>query len=251
MEDERFASVPARALVLEYHPHLCLQPDTRRHAIELLERAGYSVAPIFHRERDSVGMLWAWREGQPGPERALVARAASRAAVRSHEKRAACSRPAAPAARAGAARRAPGHRARRSPRRDSRVDEQRRVAGDLGQRAERASRRPARRAPSPPAPAGRSPRRARGRRSTAQRVEALELVGRRPSREAHVVGRCRARRRLRAQLVPRGASRSRAGRAPAGVRRAAARARRAARCRFLCGRLAARRSAATARSPSP
>ena len=67
MEDERFAPVPARALVLEYHPHLCSQPDPRRHAIELLERAGYSVAPIFHRERDSVGMLWAWREGQPGP----------------------------------------------------------------------------------------------------------------------------------------------------------------------------------------
>ncbi len=67
MEDERFASVPARALVLEYHPHLCSQPDPRRHAIELLERSGYSVAPIFHRERDCVGMLWAWRDSQPSP----------------------------------------------------------------------------------------------------------------------------------------------------------------------------------------
>jgi FkbM family methyltransferase len=65
MEDERFASVPARALVLEYHPHLCSQPDPRRHAIGLLEGAGFSVAPIFHRERDAVGMLWAWREDQP------------------------------------------------------------------------------------------------------------------------------------------------------------------------------------------
>jgi FkbM family methyltransferase len=58
--DPRFASVPARAVVLEYHPHLCPGDDARGQAFVLLEKAGYTVAPISHRP-DGIGMLWAWK----------------------------------------------------------------------------------------------------------------------------------------------------------------------------------------------
>jgi FkbM family methyltransferase len=58
--DPRFASVPASAVVLEYHPHLCPGDDARGQAFLLLEKAGYTVAPISHRP-DGIGMLWGWR----------------------------------------------------------------------------------------------------------------------------------------------------------------------------------------------
>jgi len=58
--DPRFAQNPPRAIVLEYHPHLCPGDDPRAAAQEALARAGLSMAPIWHRA-DGYGMLWAWR----------------------------------------------------------------------------------------------------------------------------------------------------------------------------------------------
>jgi FkbM family methyltransferase len=58
--DPRFARNPPRAIVLEYHPHLCPGEDPRAAAQQALARAGLSTAPIWHRD-DGYGMLWAWR----------------------------------------------------------------------------------------------------------------------------------------------------------------------------------------------
>ena len=59
--DPRFRAAPPRALVLEYHPHLCPEPDPRVAAESALEAAGLCVHPLWHRD-DGHGMLWAWRD---------------------------------------------------------------------------------------------------------------------------------------------------------------------------------------------
>ena len=58
--DPRFEDLPARVVVLEYHPYLCPGPDARSAALELLSRAGFEIRPFEHRS-DGTGMLWAWR----------------------------------------------------------------------------------------------------------------------------------------------------------------------------------------------
>jgi FkbM family methyltransferase len=58
--DERFRDVSARALALEYHPHLCPGPDPRAEATRLLSAAGYRTKTVFHDPR-GIGMVWAWR----------------------------------------------------------------------------------------------------------------------------------------------------------------------------------------------
>jgi FkbM family methyltransferase len=58
--DPRFAQRPPRAVVLEYHPHLCPGADPRATAEQALVRANLSIASIWHRD-DGYGMLWAWR----------------------------------------------------------------------------------------------------------------------------------------------------------------------------------------------
>jgi FkbM family methyltransferase len=58
--DARFAQSPPRAIVLEYHPHLCPSADPRSTAQRALAQAGLNTASIWHRE-DGYGMLWAWR----------------------------------------------------------------------------------------------------------------------------------------------------------------------------------------------
>ncbi len=58
--DPRFASNPPRAMVLEYHPHLCPNSAPRITAERALAQAGLQTASIWHRD-DGYGMLWAWR----------------------------------------------------------------------------------------------------------------------------------------------------------------------------------------------
>jgi FkbM family methyltransferase len=62
LADARFRDVPARALVLEYHPHLCPSPDPRATVEALLAEAGW--ANIAHMDFDMPpghGVVWAWR----------------------------------------------------------------------------------------------------------------------------------------------------------------------------------------------
>jgi FkbM family methyltransferase len=58
--DERFASAPPRALVLEYHPLRCPEEDPRGAAARALSAAGLQTTSIWHSD-DGHGMLWAWR----------------------------------------------------------------------------------------------------------------------------------------------------------------------------------------------
>jgi FkbM family methyltransferase len=60
LADERFRDGSAAAVVLEYHPHLCPDPDPRALAERLLRSAGYEVQDIFHAP-DGHGMIWGWR----------------------------------------------------------------------------------------------------------------------------------------------------------------------------------------------
>lgn len=60
LADPRFAELPARVVVLEYHPHLCPRADARAAAVERLAGLGFRVLPFDHRP-DGTGMLWAWR----------------------------------------------------------------------------------------------------------------------------------------------------------------------------------------------
>jgi len=59
--DERFRSVPASVLVLEYHAHLCPEDDPPAVAERALRGAGYEISSIFN-EPDGTGMVWAWRQ---------------------------------------------------------------------------------------------------------------------------------------------------------------------------------------------
>jgi FkbM family methyltransferase len=60
LEDDRFAALPMRAIAMEWHAHLCPEPDAAGRAIRLLERAGFEV----ERQSDDgdCGTLWGWRE---------------------------------------------------------------------------------------------------------------------------------------------------------------------------------------------
>jgi FkbM family methyltransferase len=58
--DPRFRQNPPRAMVLEYHPHLCPGGDPRAAAERALAGADLRTASIWHRD-DGYGMLWAWR----------------------------------------------------------------------------------------------------------------------------------------------------------------------------------------------
>jgi FkbM family methyltransferase len=58
--DPRFRQSPPRAMVLEYHPHLCPDADPRAAAEQALAQAKLSTASIWHSD-DGYGMVWAWR----------------------------------------------------------------------------------------------------------------------------------------------------------------------------------------------
>jgi FkbM family methyltransferase len=59
--DERFPSLPARALVLEYHPHLCPDPDPHAYVRRLLAGAGWTIASSAAERPDGHGVIWAWK----------------------------------------------------------------------------------------------------------------------------------------------------------------------------------------------
>lgn len=61
LADERFGDGGPRAVVLEYHPHLCPGPTPRLEVESRLRTLGYRLESIFHRA-DGHGMLWAWRD---------------------------------------------------------------------------------------------------------------------------------------------------------------------------------------------
>jgi FkbM family methyltransferase len=58
--DPRLAALPAKALVLEYHPELCPEPDPHSAARRRLQAAGFALTTIWRRD-DGHGMLWAYR----------------------------------------------------------------------------------------------------------------------------------------------------------------------------------------------
>jgi FkbM family methyltransferase len=55
LEDDRFATLPASAIYLEYHP-----PHSRELVTDLLASAGYTIEP-FEERGPGLGELWAWR----------------------------------------------------------------------------------------------------------------------------------------------------------------------------------------------
>jgi FkbM family methyltransferase len=57
--DARFREAPPRAVVLEYHRHLCPGTDPRAEAESALRAAGLRVQSIA--EGGDIGMFWAWR----------------------------------------------------------------------------------------------------------------------------------------------------------------------------------------------
>jgi FkbM family methyltransferase len=65
LSDPRFSALPARALALEYHPHLCPAPDPRTLVTALLRGAGWELHEVFHNPDPPLlhgsGMFWAWR----------------------------------------------------------------------------------------------------------------------------------------------------------------------------------------------
>lgn len=61
--DARFRDTAPPVVVLEYHEHLCPGPDPKRLAIELLEQAGFAVAPTFEFDGGQ-GLVWAWRDSR-------------------------------------------------------------------------------------------------------------------------------------------------------------------------------------------
>jgi FkbM family methyltransferase len=61
LADPRFAALPARALVVEYHPHLCPAPDPRGHAEALLTGAGWKLQHMDFDMPPGHGVIWAWR----------------------------------------------------------------------------------------------------------------------------------------------------------------------------------------------
>jgi FkbM family methyltransferase len=60
LRDPRLATLPARAVALEYHPQHAPSADFRAAAHELLREAGYETREIPNAPIGA-GMLWAWR----------------------------------------------------------------------------------------------------------------------------------------------------------------------------------------------
>jgi FkbM family methyltransferase len=61
LADPRLEAAAPPALVLEYHPRFCPEPDPRAAALRALDRIGLETRPFD--ERDGHGMIWAWRVG--------------------------------------------------------------------------------------------------------------------------------------------------------------------------------------------
>jgi FkbM family methyltransferase len=59
--DERFRSVGAAVVALEYHEHGCPDPDPGSFARRLLEEAGYTTLETGFEAGPGNGMLWGWK----------------------------------------------------------------------------------------------------------------------------------------------------------------------------------------------
>jgi FkbM family methyltransferase len=70
LADPRFLAISARAIVVEYHSHLCPEADPERAATNRLVEAGYTVTSAADASltRD-VGVLWAFRAAPTGRTR--------------------------------------------------------------------------------------------------------------------------------------------------------------------------------------
>jgi FkbM family methyltransferase len=62
LDDPRFRQARARAIVLEYHSHLCPEEDPGEAAKRRLEGAGYSVEAGATKPRFGAGLLWGLRK---------------------------------------------------------------------------------------------------------------------------------------------------------------------------------------------
>jgi FkbM family methyltransferase len=66
LSDPRLPAAGPGVIALEYHAHLCPEPDPRAAATDRLRAAGYEVLAVEEASlTDEVGMLWAWRAGAP------------------------------------------------------------------------------------------------------------------------------------------------------------------------------------------
>jgi FkbM family methyltransferase len=66
LADPRFASIPARAVVLEYHGAGCPSADPHAAAAEALERAGFGTLQTARSEspadeQEGLGTIWGWK----------------------------------------------------------------------------------------------------------------------------------------------------------------------------------------------
>ena len=61
LDDPRFGSIAARVIALEYHEHLCPDPDPGRRAAAALEDAGFETTEADFDSPEGHGMLWAWK----------------------------------------------------------------------------------------------------------------------------------------------------------------------------------------------
>jgi FkbM family methyltransferase len=62
LTDPRFAGIPAKTVLMEYHPAGCPGRDARKEAERLLRDAGFTTELIFHGDYNGVGMLRAFRD---------------------------------------------------------------------------------------------------------------------------------------------------------------------------------------------
>jgi FkbM family methyltransferase len=61
LDDPRFRETSPRALVLEYHPHLCPDEDPHEAARRRLEAAGYEIEGFRSKAYVGVGLIWGLR----------------------------------------------------------------------------------------------------------------------------------------------------------------------------------------------
>jgi hypothetical protein len=61
LADRRFGSLSAKVVALEYHEHLCSDPDPAGLARRRLEEAGYEVAESKRETAAVQAMLWGWK----------------------------------------------------------------------------------------------------------------------------------------------------------------------------------------------
>jgi hypothetical protein len=60
LQDVRLGETSLRAVVVEFHPWGCQEPDPEACARRLLSKAGFTVGPA-DRVGPGLGIVWAWR----------------------------------------------------------------------------------------------------------------------------------------------------------------------------------------------